>query len=143
LVQETPLVVFGGINYGAGSCRDWAAKAQALLGVRAVVARSFERIHRSNLIGMGIFPLTFVEGTSAQDLSLEGHEQLTFDGLELLAVGMNVITLRIERAGKPEQRVDLQLNLDSRQELIYLSHGGILPYVVRKMLNRADSPAPV
>jgi aconitate hydratase len=143
LVQETPLVVFGGINYGAGSSRDWAAKAQALLGVRAVVARSFERIHRSNLIGMGIFPLTFVEGTSAQDLSLEGHEQLTFDGLELLAVGMNVITLRIERAGKPEQRVDLQLNLDSRQELIYLSHGGILPYVVRKMLNRADSPAPV
>lgn len=143
LVQETPLVVFGGINYGAGSSRDWAAKAQALLGVRAVVARSFERIHRSNLIGMGIFPLTFVEGTSAQDLSLEGHEQLTFDGLELLAVGMNVITLRIERAGKPEQRVDVQLNLDSRQELIYLSHGGILPYVVRKMLNRADSPVPV
>lgn len=143
LVQETPLVVFGGINYGAGSSRDWAAKAQALLGVRAVVARSFERIHRSNLIGMGIFPLTFVEGTSAQDLSLEGHEQLTFDGLELLAVGMNVITLRIERAGKPEQRVDVQLNLDSRQELIYLSHGGILPYVVRKMLNREDSPVPV
>ncbi|KPX46511.1 Aconitate hydratase [Pseudomonas syringae pv. helianthi] len=143
LAQETPLVVFGGINYGAGSSRDWAAKAHALLGVRAVVARSFERIHRSNLIGMGIFPLAFGEGTSAQDLSLEGNEQLTFDGLELLAVGMNVVTLRIERAGKPEQRVDVQLNLDSRQELMYLSHGGILPYVVRKMLNRADSPAPV
>lgn len=141
LAERIPLVVFGGINYGAGSSRDWAAKAQALLGVRAVVARSFERIHRSNLIGMGILPLTFVEGTSAQDLSLEGHEQLTFNGLEQLAVGMNIITLRIERTGKQEQHVDLQLNLDSRQELIYLSQGGILPYVVRKMLRRADSPA--
>lgn len=141
LAERIPLVVFGGINYGAGSSRDWAAKAQALLGVRAVVACSFERIHRSNLIGMGILPLTFVEGTSAQDLSLEGHEQLTFNGLEQLAVGMNIITLRIERTGKQEQHVDLQLNLDSRQELIYLSQGGILPYVVRKMLRRADSPA--
>jgi aconitate hydratase len=141
LAQGTPLVVFGGINYGAGSSRDWAAKAQALLGVRAVVARSFERIHRSNLIGMGILPLTFVEGTSAQELSLEGHEQLTFDGLEQLVVGVNIVTLRVERAGKQEQRVDVQLKLDSRQELIYLSQGGILPYVVRKMLSRTDIPA--
>jgi aconitate hydratase len=139
LAQGMPLVVFGGINYGAGSSRDWAAKAQALLGVRVVVARSFERIHRSNLIGMGILPLTFVESSSAQDLSLEGHEQLTFEGLEHLAVGVNNVTMRIERAGKEDQRVDVQLKLDSRQELIYLSHGGILPYVVRKMLGRSEN----
>jgi len=135
LAQGTPLVVFAGINYGAGSSRDWAAKAQALLGVRAVVARSFERIHRSNLIGMGILPLTFAQGSTAQQLLLEGHEQLTFEGLENLTVGSNSIILRIERADKPEQHVTVQLKLDSRQELVYLTHGGILPYVVRKMLN--------
>jgi aconitate hydratase len=112
-----------------------------LLGVRAVIARSFERIHRSNLIGMGILPLTFAEGRNAQELSLEGHEQLTFEGLEQLRVGENIITLRIERAGKQEQRVDVLLKLDSRQELIYLSQGGILPYVVRKMLSRSEKPA--
>ncbi|SDI23621.1 aconitate hydratase [Pseudomonas flavescens] len=136
LAQGTALVVFGGINYGAGSSRDWAAKAQALLGVRAVVARSFERIHRSNLIGMGILPLTFAEGSSTEDLHLEGHERLTFDGLDDLHVGLNTIALRIERAGQPEQRIEVHLKLDSRQELTYLTQGGILPYVVRKMLGR-------
>lgn len=134
LAQGTPLVVFGGINYGAGSSRDWAAKAQALLGVCAVVARSFERIHRSNLIGMGILPLLFAEGESVADLALRGDERLSFDGLDALAVGSNAITLRIARAGQAEQRVGLQLKLDSRQELTYLLQGGILPYVVRKML---------
>ncbi|WP_437880662.1 aconitate hydratase AcnA [Pseudomonas sp. LRF_L74] len=132
--ENTPLVVFGGINYGAGSSRDWAAKAQALLGVRAVVARSFERIHRSNLIGMGILPLLFNEGMTAADLALEGHEHLGCEGLDQLAVGSNTVTLRIERDGHPDQRIELLLKLDSRQELIYLSQGGILPYVVRKML---------
>lgn len=137
LAAGTPLVIFGGINYGAGSSRDWAAKAQALLGVRAVVACSFERIHRSNLIGMGILPLTFADGSNAAQLGLEGHETLTFEGLDALQVGLNRIGLRIERAGKPEQRIEVQLKLDSRQELTYLGHGGILPYVVRKMLGRS------
>ena len=141
LAQGTALVVFAGINYGAGSSRDWAAKAQALLGVRAVVARSFERIHRSNLIGMGIMPLTFAEGCRSEDLQLQGQERLTFEGLDDLAVGVNQIGLRIERDGRPEQRIDVQLKLDSRQELTYLSHGGILPYVVRKMLGRSAGRA--
>lgn len=138
LAQGTPLVIFGGINYGAGSSRDWAAKAQALLGVRAVVARSFERIHRSNLIGMGILPLTFAEGATAQDLNLLGQETLSFEGLDALEVGSNAVVLCIDRAGQPTQRVDVQLKLDSRQELTYLSQGGILPYVVRKMLGRSE-----
>ncbi|GGJ86632.1 aconitate hydratase AcnA [Pseudomonas matsuisoli] len=139
LDQGIPLVVFGGINYGAGSSRDWAAKAQALLGVRTVVARSFERIHRSNLIGMGIVPLLFNEGMTATDLALEGHETLSFDGLDQIDVGNNRITLRIQRAGQEEQLFELLLKLDSRQELTYLLHGGILPYVVRKMLGRSGA----
>lgn len=140
LAQGTPLVIFGGINYGAGSSRDWAAKAQALLGVRAMVARSFERIHRSNLIGMGILPLAFAEGETAQDLELQGDETLSFDGLDRLAVGDNRVVLHIERAGQQTQRIDIGLRIDSRQELTYLSHGGILPYVVRKMLGRSSHP---
>lgn len=138
VAQGIPLVVFGGINYGAGSSRDWAAKAQALLGVRAVIARSFERIHRSNLIGMGILPLTFIEGASAVDLGLQGHERLDFAGLEKMQVGDNVVQVSIQVAGQPTQSLEVVLRLDSQQEITYLRQGGILPYVVRKML-RSDS----
>lgn len=138
VAQGVPLVVFGGINYGAGSSRDWAAKAQALLGVRAVIARSFERIHRSNLIGMGILPLTFLEGSSANDLALEGHERLDFAGLDELKVGDNAVQVDIQRAGLPSRTLEVVLRLDSQQEITYLRQGGILPYVVRKMLRSGD-----
>jgi aconitate hydratase len=131
-----PLVVFGGINYGAGSSRDWAAKAQALLGVRAVVARSFERIHRSNLIGMGVLPLTFQDGAAAGDLGLDGTETLTLTGLDAIHVGDTVVQLRIARADGSAATLALDLRLDAGQEVLYLRHGGVLPYVARKMAAR-------
>lgn len=131
--KHIPLLIFAGFNYGAGSSRDWAAKAQATLGVKAVVARSFERIHRSNLIGMGVFPIEFCPGESAADLALDGSEHFDLEGLATLAVGTNSIRLRISRNGR-QQMVELALKVDSRQELLYLRQGGILPYVVRKVV---------
>ncbi|RRW39898.1 aconitate hydratase AcnA [Pseudomonas luteola] len=132
VAQRIPLVVFAGINYGAGSSRDWAAKAQATLGVKAVVALSFERIHRSNLIGMGIFPIEFTHGLDAAQLRLTGEETLNFDGLDQLSPGINAITLHITDKDGRADMFELQLRLDSQQEILYLSHGGILPYVIRK-----------
>lgn len=131
--KKIPLLIFAGFNYGAGSSRDWAAKAQATLGVKAVVARSFERIHRSNLIGMGVFPIEFHTGQAASDLKLDGSEHLDVQGLDALTVGLNPIRLLITRNG--EQRdFELVLKIDSRQEILYLRQGGILPYVVRKVV---------
>ncbi|MGY2292496.1 aconitate hydratase AcnA [Pseudomonas sp. SDO528_S397] len=132
----TPTVLFAGINYGAGSSRDWAAKVLSLLGIKAVVARSIERIHRSNLIGMGVLPLVFTAGGTVQDLALDGHETLTFLGLDRLKVGENPITLHIDRANGDTSSTVLSLRLDSEQELGYLVHGGVLPFVVRKTVHR-------
>mgnify|MGYP003582366129 FL=1 len=132
----TPLVVFAGINYGAGSSRDWAAKAQALLGVKAVVARSIERIHRSNLIGMGVIPLQFRDGQSVDDLRLDGSEALDFVGLDDLQVGDNPVLLVIRRAGGERDEVQVGVRIDSLQEVRYLRNGGVLPYVIRKVVAR-------
>lgn len=137
----TPTVLFAGINYGAGSSRDWAAKVLNLLGIKAVVARSIERIHRSNLIGMGVLPLVFAEGASVQELALDGRERLTFLGLAQLTVGDNPITLRIERADGSIATSLLALRLDSQQELGYLEHGGVLPFVIRKTVQRTRQGA--
>jgi aconitate hydratase len=134
--RDIPLIVFAGINYGAGSSRDWAAKAQALLGVKAVVARNFERIHRSNLIGMGVLPLTFAGDERADTLNLDGTETLALQGLDALRVGDNNVALTITRADGGQTVLALHLRLDAEQEIIYLSHGGVLPYVVRKMVQR-------
>lgn len=132
------LVVVAGRNYGAGSSRDWAAKAQALLGVRAVVAESYERIHRSNLIGMGVLPLEFEEGDTASSYPFTTDQQLSFDGLDTLTVGTNRVTLRLRDADTgADTTVPLRLRIFSRQELHYLRHGGILPYVVRRALGTA------
>ncbi|MNO71114.1 Aconitate hydratase [compost metagenome] len=132
----TPLVVFAGINYGAGSSRDWAAKAQALLGVRAVVARSIERIHRSNLIGMGVLPLLFQEGQGVDDLQLDGTEHFDFVGLDELAVGENQVRMEIQGAEGRREQVELIARFDSLQEIRYLTNGGVLPYVIRKVVKR-------
>lgn len=132
----TPLVVFAGINYGAGSSRDWAAKAQALLGVRAVVARSVERIHRSNLIGMGVIPMLLRDGKRVEDLGLDGREQFDFIGLDDLQVGDNRVILVIRRAEGEPQEVELLVPIDSTQEVRYLRNGGVLPYVIRKVVAR-------
>ncbi|RAI71919.1 aconitate hydratase AcnA [Pseudomonas fluorescens] len=137
MAKEVPLVIFAGFNYGAGSSRDWAAKAQATLGVKAVIAQSFERIHRSNLIGMGILPITFAAGVAAQSLQLTGNESLDFSGLETLQVGVNAVSLTIIRAEGTQTSVRLILQLDSQQEILYLKEGGILPYVVRKVVAQA------
>ncbi|MGY2215321.1 aconitate hydratase AcnA [Pseudomonas sp. PE-S1G-1] len=137
--KDVPLVIFAGFNYGAGSSRDWAAKAQATLGVKAVIAQSFERIHRSNLIGMGILPITFAAGADAQSVQLTGSESLDFSGLETLQVGANPVCLTISGTDKGLTSVSLILQLDSQQEILYLKEGGILPYVVRKVVAEAEA----
>lgn len=134
VAASIPLVVFAGINYGAGSSRDWAAKAQALMGVRAVVARSFERIHRSNLIGMGVLPLQLPEDIAPEDLSLSGEEHIDIDIAEPLVIGENPVTLRLRKVRGEDVSLALSLRIDSSQELRYLRQGGILPYMVRKTL---------
>lgn len=129
------LVVVAGRNYGAGSSRDWAAKAQALLGVRAVIAGSYERIHRSNLIGMGVLPLEFAEGDDASSYPFSSEGELSFEGLDNLDVGTNQVTFHLRGTQGRLATAGLRLRIFSRQELTYLRHGGILPYVVRRALS--------
>ncbi|MBP6505645.1 MAG: aconitate hydratase AcnA, partial [Rhodoferax sp.] len=129
-----PLIVFGGEEYGTGSSRDWAAKGTALLGVRAVVASSFERIHRANLVGMGVLPLQFPAGVTAASLRIEGNETFDLDlDLANLSAGQDA-SLVIRRAdGRVEHQV-LRLRIDTPVEVDYFRHGGILPYVLRQIL---------
>ncbi|MDP0496606.1 MAG: aconitate hydratase AcnA [Verrucomicrobiota bacterium JB024] len=132
--RETPLIVFGGVDYGMGSSRDWAAKGTALLGVRAVVAKSFERIHRSNLIGMGVMPLCFPEGEDIDSLGLDGTETFSLLGIgDDLKPGQDV-TLEIKKADGSTQEATLKLRIDTAIEVEYYRHGGILPYVLRNLL---------
>lgn len=134
--KQIPMVVFAGINYGAGSSRDWAAKAQALLGVKAVVASSVERIHRSNLIGMGVIPLQFKAGERVEDLKLDGSEHFDFIGLDDLVVGNNPVTMTVCRSNGDQDQVELFARIDSLQEIRYLTNGGVLPFVIRKVVKR-------
>ncbi len=129
-----PLLIFAGQEYGTGSSRDWAAKGTALLGVKAVVAQSFERIHRSNLVGMGVLPCQFKEGVNAQTLGLDGTEKFDLVGLEDgLEPQMDVI-LRIQRASGDTEEVPLTLRIDTPIEVDYYLNGGILPFVLRQLL---------
>lgn len=134
LRRETPLVIFAGERYGAGSSRDWAAKAQALLGVKAVVAHSFERIHRTNLIGMGILPLHISPEDAADLPEMDGREEIDVDGLDNVQTGCTPLRMRIRRGTALLGEFRLTLSLDSQQELRYLRHGGILPYVIQQTL---------
>ncbi|MGI1279102.1 aconitate hydratase [Klebsiella quasipneumoniae subsp. similipneumoniae] len=134
LRRETPLVIFAGERYGAGSSRDWAAKAQALLGVKAVVAHSFERIHRTNLIGMGILPLHITPDEAARLPEMDGREEINVDGLDQLQTGCTALKMQIRRGTTLLGEFMLTLTLDSQQELRYLRHGGILPYVIQQTL---------
>jgi aconitate hydratase len=134
----TPLVIFGGEDYGMGSSRDWAAKGVQLLGVKAVIVKSFERIHRANLIGMGVLPLQFRQGDSVQSLKIDGTETYDIEGIN----GGNVkplqdVTMVITRKDGSIQRVPLTLRIDTVIEVDYLKHGGILPYVLRSLLAAA------
>jgi aconitate hydratase len=129
----TPLVVFAGTEYGSGSSRDWAAKGTSLLGVRAVVARSFERIHRSNLVMMGVLPCELLEGV---ELGLDGGELVDIVGLARLAP-RGEATLRLRRRDGTSAEVQLRVRIDTPAELELYRHGGILPYVFRKFLEGA------
>jgi aconitate hydratase len=133
--EGTPLIVLAGQEYGTGSSRDWAAKGTRLLGVKAVVAQSFERIHRSNLVGMGVLPCQFKEGTNAKSLNLDGTETFDITGLEGAEVQPRQdVTLTIHRADDSIEHVPLTLRIDTPIEIDYYLHGGILPYVLRQLL---------
>ncbi|WP_029049196.1 aconitate hydratase AcnA [Cupriavidus sp. amp6] len=138
IAEGTPTVVFGGEEYGTGSSRDWAAKGTQLLGVKAVVARSFERIHRSNLVGMGVLPLQFKGSDSAQTLGITGNETFDIEGPGLDNPGdlkpQQDLVLVIKRANGDVQRVPVLLRIDTPIEVDYYNHGGILPFVLRQLL---------
>jgi aconitate hydratase len=132
--KDIPLIVFGGIDYGMGSSRDWAAKGTNLLGVKAVVAKSFERIHRSNLIGMGVLPLEFTGGQSAGSLGLDGSESFSLKGIgENITPGQTVV-LEIKGADGTVHEAQLKVRIDTGIEVEYYRHGGILPYVLRNLI---------
>ena len=132
-----PLIVIAGQEYGTGSSRDWAAKGTNLLGVKAVVAQSFERIHRSNLVGMGVLPLQFKDGTTAQSLQLNGTETYDIVGLDATIKPQQDLILRISRPGATVQDVPVTCRIDTPIEIDYYQHGGILPYVLRQLIAKA------
>ncbi|MEM9400215.1 MAG: aconitate hydratase AcnA [Verrucomicrobiota bacterium] len=132
--QGIPLVVIGGKEYGTGSSRDWAAKGTRLLGVKAVITESFERIHRSNLVGMGVLPCCFEAGTNAKTLNLDGSESYTIIGLDNHVQPRQQLTLQITRADNSKQDVPITCRLDTPVEVEYYRNGGILPYVLRQLM---------
>jgi aconitate hydratase len=133
LAAGTPLVILTGKEYGSGSSRDWAAKGTALLGVKAVIAESYERIHRSNLIGMGVLPLQFPEGQTAETLGLTGEETFDFTGVTALNDGTTPATVRVT-AGQVS--FDAVVRIDTPGEADYYRNGGIMQYVLRSLLKQ-------
>jgi aconitate hydratase len=131
--NKTPLIVLAGQEYGTGSSRDWAAKGTCLLGVKMVLAQSFERIHRSNLVGMGVLPLQFKDGVSAQTLQLDGTESYDLLGLNDQLKPQQDLTLGITRANGEKINVTVACRIDTPVEIDYYRHGGILPYVLRQL----------
>ena len=125
----TPLVVLAGKEYGSGSSRDWAAKGTRLLGVRAVIAESFERIHRSNLVGMGVLPLQFADGESVESLGLTGHETFTIAGLAGVEEIPREVTVKAD-----DKEFKVTVRIDTPKEQRYYRHGGILQFVLRELL---------
>ncbi len=135
--KGTPLIVIAGQEYGTGSSRDWAAKGTNLLGVKVVVAQSFERIHRSNLVGMGVLPLQFKDGTTAQTLKLDGTETYDIVGLDANIKPQQDLTLKITRKDGSVENVNVRCRIDTPIEIEYYQHGGILPYVLRQLIAKA------
>ncbi|MCX7889594.1 MAG: aconitate hydratase AcnA [Rhodobacteraceae bacterium] len=131
--RGVPLVIFGGIEYGAGSSRDWAAKGTSLLGVKAVIAESFERIHRSNLIGMGVIPFEFTGGMTRRSLGLKGDETVAIHGLEGRIVPLSLMPCTITRPDGTSRTIELRCRIDTAIEIEYLEHGGVLHYVLRSL----------
>ncbi|MES1195112.1 MAG: aconitate hydratase, partial [Opitutus sp.] len=137
IAAGTPLIILAGQEYGTGSSRDWAAKGTNLLGVKVVVAQSFERIHRSNLVGMGVLPLQFKEGTTAQTLKLDGSETYDIVGLTAAIKPQQDLTLKITRKGGAVEQVPVRCRIDTPIEIDYYQHGGILPYVLRQIVAKS------
>ena len=141
--EGVPLIILAGKEYGSGSSRDWAAKGPKLLGIRAVIAESYERIHRSNLVGMGILPLQFGAGDNAESLGLSGEERYAIEGLaDALATGFahgREVTVVAEREDGHSHRFQVTVRIDTPQEIRYYEHGGILPYVLRQLLSGRGS----
>src|SRR5688500_7703719 len=133
--QGVPLLIFAGQEYGTGSSRDWAAKGTQLLGVKAVVAKSFERIHRSNLVGMGVLPCQFKNSTGASTLGLDGSEQFDLIGIGGELAPQQEVTLVVHRRDGSTTRTPLLLRIDTPIEVDYYRHGGILPYVLRELVS--------
>src|SRR5690606_14699822 len=131
--QGTPLVVIGGAEYGAGSSRDWAAKGTNLLGVTAVIAESFERIHRSNLVGMGVVPFEFTNGDTRKTLKLTGDETVTITGLEGDFKPLSLVPATITYADGTTKEIQLKARVDTEVEIEYLKNGGVLHYVLRNL----------
>jgi len=132
--EGVPLMVFAGHEYGTGSSRDWAAKGTKLLGVRAVVAQSFERIHRSNLVGMGVLPLQWPEGQNARKLSIDGTETYDLPGPSKGLAPRQTIPLVVHRSDGRVEEIPVRVRIDTPIEVDYYRHGGILPYVLRQLL---------
>jgi len=135
--RGVPLVILAGKEYGSGSSRDWAAKGPKLLGVRAVIAESFERIHRSNLVGMGILPLQFADGENVESLGLTGEEIYDFPGLATMLAGRlasgKTLTVKASAADGTAKEFVAKVRIDTPQEIEYFEHGGILQYVLRQL----------
>jgi aconitate hydratase len=143
----TPLLVLAGKEYGSGSSRDWAAKGPALQGIRAVIAESYERIHRSNLVGMGILPLQFAAGESADTLRLTGREFFDLEGLaKAIATGFaggRTLRVRARKEDGSTTEFSVVIRIDTPQEVLYYQHGGILQYVLRQLLSGRQKPRPI
>ena len=133
---NTPLVIVAGKEYGTGSSRDWAAKGTTLLGVRAVIAESFERIHRSNLVGMSVLPLEFTNGDTRQSLGLTGFETYEIQGLDDALAPRRTLTVKATDAAGAAKSFAVLCRIDTPEELNYYKHGGILPYVLRSLAKR-------
>jgi aconitate hydratase len=132
--EGVPLLILAGKEYGSGSSRDWAAKGVALLGVRAVIAESFERIHRTNLVGMGVLPLQFRAGENAAGLGLTGKERFHIEGVAAALDGCGrMVTVRAVADGGAEKQFTVDVRVDTPQEVEYYRNGGILPYVLRQL----------
>ena len=140
IADGVPLFVIAGKEYGSGSSRDWAAKGPKLLGIRAVLAESYERIHRSNLVGMGILPLQFKAGESAATLGLTGEETYDVVGLDALLdsgfAGGREVLVRAKAGEGATKELRATVRIDTPQEVLYYKHGGILPYVLRQLLSQ-------
>ena len=131
--EDTPLIVLGGSEYGTGSSRDWAAKGTNLLGIKAVLAKSYERIHRNNLVGMGVLPLIFKEGDGYEELGISGDETFQIEGLQNMKPRQE-LTVKVTRADNSTFEFTVNSRLDTEIDVAYFEHGGILPYVLRKIM---------